>query len=60
MDGAVAVICDDCAADETKTLDDIRWVCDGGIFDVGRIPVEQLTGPHKHDARKHPELSGLT
>jgi hypothetical protein len=54
--GAIAVICDDCADGDTD-FDDIRFACDGYLDAPGRIPIEQLTVPHKHDLRRHPEYA---
>ena len=53
-DGAIAVICDDCEADPNV---EIRWAVVGSLcVSDARIPIEELTGSHPHNARYHPEL----
>jgi hypothetical protein len=51
MDGAVAVVCDECAEIDAEIL----YACDGYAKDEGRIPIGDLTEPHRHDETKHPE-----
>jgi hypothetical protein len=49
LDGAVAVLCDDCKPDA------VRFVCDGYPKD-GRVPIETLTDEvFDHDPAQHPE-----
>jgi hypothetical protein len=56
MEGALAVVCDDCQAAD-RTLDDIRFILAGALDDPGRIPIEGLVRiPHAHDLTRHPEM----
>lgn len=50
MDGAIAVVCDPCAEEDREVL----YACDGYATDDGRIPIGDLTEPHRHDEAKHP------
>lgn len=52
LEGAVAVICDDCLCVGAP----IKFAVAGEIKSKERIPVEQLGGEHKHDMSKHPEV----
>lgn len=52
-DGAIALFCDLCA----DALKEIRWACAGKIDKPERVPVGQLTGKHKHNRARHPELN---
>jgi hypothetical protein len=54
LDGAVAGICDDCL----NIGRPIRFAIDGFAKDKKRVPIESLTGEHKHDMSKHPEETG--
>jgi hypothetical protein len=54
LDGAVAAICDDCL----NIGRPIRFAIDGFAKDKKRVPIESLTGEHKHDMSKHPEETG--
>ncbi len=54
-DGAVAVICDKCAAlpDPSASL---RFACRGHPGTDGRLPIGDLPAePHQHDLSRHPE-----
>lgn len=50
-DGAIAVVCDECAESKRQLV----WACRGWPGKDGRIPVEALEGEHEHDMSKHPE-----
>jgi|SRR5262245_6254884 len=52
--GATAVTCDACLEKPLK------FACRGYPGKEGRIPVEELTGEHHHDYRKHPEMWWFT
>lgn len=52
MEGAVAVICDDCLSVGAP----IKFAVAGEMKDKERVPVESLGGEHKHDMSKHPEV----
>jgi hypothetical protein len=54
-DGAVAVVCDDCSADETMEL---QWAIVGRMDSEARMLIVELQGEHRHDLRFHPELAG--
>lgn len=56
MDGAVAVLCDDCIG-KYENGTPIKYAVDGYPFENRRIPVEELTEPFKHDLSKHPEIA---
>jgi hypothetical protein len=51
-DGAVAVLCDSCMESKAQP----RFAVDGYATEKRRIPIEQLSIPHKHDLSKHREL----
>jgi hypothetical protein len=55
-DGAIAVVCDECANDPDKGYEDIRFICDGYGDNPGRLPIAEFTTPHEHDNRFHPEF----
>lgn len=59
-DGAVAVLCDDCAPRRAgdKPRQDVRWACRGYPATDGRVPIQELATPHRHDLRYHPEARG--
>lgn len=48
-DGAVAVLCDDCAVIGAQ----IVWACTGYPMKGGRVLVSSLRGTHEHDMSKH-------
>jgi len=52
FDGAVAILCDACM----ERNEEPRFAVDGYINKKKRVPIEELTVPHDHDRRKHPEL----
>lgn len=49
MDGAVAVLCDGCLADEKKPME----ACYGFPYENNRVSVNSLKGSHEHDMEKH-------
>ncbi len=53
MEGAVALICDECA----ELGRPIKFAVDGEIKNKKRIPVESLGAEHKHDMSQHPEVN---
>jgi len=57
QDGAVATICDNCAAlGDAK----IRWVYDGWVSEGKLVPIEELPDiPHQHNLTLHPEVTKL-
>jgi hypothetical protein len=48
-DGATAVLCDDCLAQEAELI----WACRGYAATEGRVGIESLTGQHRHDPGAH-------
>lgn len=57
FDGAVAVLCDHCRDAIQDGRDAaLRFAVDGMLEDKKRIPIDELTAPHKHDLSKHPEV----
>jgi hypothetical protein len=59
MDGATAVICDDCLEAEA----DILFVIDGQPLEGKRLPMEEARGraggrPFNHNLNMHPEVTG--
>jgi hypothetical protein len=59
FDGAVAVLCDECADKAEKGKKNIfKYACKGYPATDGRVPFESLKGDHDHDMSKHPEASG--
>lgn len=57
-DGATVVLCDACAKSLRASKADPRFACRGYPASDGRVPFSELTGEHKHDLSKHPELTG--
>jgi hypothetical protein len=53
MDGAVAVVCDDCLESDAP----LRFACLGWPGADGRVPIDDLVGTHDHDLSRHPELA---
>jgi len=54
-DGALAVICEACAATFRSVMDPpLRFACRGYPGSDGRVPIDTLTGTHEHDRSKHP------
>ncbi len=51
LDGALAVVCDNCV---TKPL---RFACRGYPAFDGRIAISELREPYGHDESKHPEFT---
>jgi len=49
MDGASAVVCDECAGDLESGTKQLRFACRGYPATDGRVPIETLTVPHEHD-----------
>ena len=49
MDGAVAIVCDECFEADAEIL----YACDGYAKDDGRIPIDNLTDSHVHDESSH-------
>ena len=50
LDGAIAVVCDDCTTIEPK------FVCSGYPVTLGRVPIKELSPDvFDHDMTKHPE-----
>lgn len=54
LDGALALMCDDCAA-TPEVL--IRWVVRGWLTSDERVPIAELDGSHRHQARFHPDMA---
>jgi hypothetical protein len=54
-DGAVAVICDDCAELEQADTK-LKFACRGYPASDGRVPIAELTQEFSHDETRHPEL----
>ena len=52
-DGALAVVCDHCL----ETHAPLRFATDGFAVDKGRVPIETLTEPYKHDLSRHKDQS---
>lgn len=53
LDGAVAVVCDDCMAAGAE----IREVIAGPAWEKKRAAVQDCGGVFEHDRRKHPEMN---
>lgn len=52
LDGAVAVLCDDCI----EARAEIKFVCAGPAADPGRVSIDDLPDePFEHDFSRHPE-----
>jgi hypothetical protein len=49
MDGASAVLCDQCARGWQSGAVKLQWACAGYPGEDGRVPIAELTVPHKHD-----------
>jgi len=49
-DGAMAVLCAHCVDDWQSGRKQLRFACRGWPATEGRVPIEQLTEPHEHDA----------
>jgi len=55
-DGAVAVVCDLCAAAFESVSDPpFQYAVSGWPGAGGRVPIGELQGTHAHDLTKHPE-----
>jgi hypothetical protein len=48
-DGASALVCDDCAGALEAGTKQLRFACRGYPATEGRVPIDDLTEPHKHD-----------
>lgn len=55
-EGASAVLCEPCFGKFRAKEVSLRFAVKGYIKEKGRIPFAELTGEHKHDPSKHPEL----
>lgn len=49
MDGASAVLCDDCCTGWQNGQVELQWACRGYPATDGRVPIGELTEPHTHD-----------
>ena len=49
LDGAFAVVCDHCMQVHTP----LKFAVDGLVADKGRIPIDQVSEPFKHDNLRH-------
>jgi len=49
MDGASAVLCDDCCNGWQSGEVELQWACRGYPAIDGRVPIGELTEPHRHD-----------
>jgi hypothetical protein len=49
FDGASAVVCGDCAEGLASGTKPLRFACRGYPATEGRVPIDDLTEPHKHD-----------
>src|SRR5882724_8298573 len=52
LDGAMAVLCDDCVAQGAELM----WACRGYPGSEGRVGIETLSGEHRHDPAFHPDM----
>lgn len=52
LEGAIAIVCDGCLSVGAP----IRFAVAGEVRAKQRVPVESLSGEHKHDIAKHPEV----
>jgi hypothetical protein len=52
LDGAVAVLCDDCLENGREP----QMACRGYPAEDGRVPIGELTGSHEHDEALHRPL----
>lgn len=50
MDGASAVLCDECCEGWQSGAVKLQWACRGYPAEDGRIAIDELTEPHVHDA----------
>lgn len=50
MNGASAVLCEACVDDWQHDAAPLRFACRGYPATDGRVPIEELTEPHVHDA----------
>jgi len=57
-DGASAVLCDHCV-ERWQQGTALRFACRGYPGQDGRVPIIELTEPHEHDLKGHPELGTL-
>lgn len=53
MNGAIALVCEQCVGN----LADVRYACAGYPTNPARVPLERLSGEHKHDLSRHPEIT---
>lgn len=56
--GAVAVLCDGCAARMERGVISPRMICTGYPARDGRTPVGLMQGSYRHDVRKHVQGGG--
>ena len=56
-DGAIVVLCKDCADEHGNSLEGVKFACAGSHHIDGRVPIESLQGDFRHDMTKHPEAS---
>lgn len=59
MEGAMVVVCDECNERfdrEDETLE-IRWAIAGDFDSDDRVLISELTEPHEHNPRFHPEMT---
>lgn len=56
LDGALAVLCDQCAANSADLPNCLRFVCRGYPTLGERTPIEEVAGEHAHDMSQHPEV----
>lgn len=55
MDGACAVVCGPCAKAWKDGKRPLRYACRGFPSTDGRVLITELTEPHEHDPKGHPE-----
>jgi len=55
QDGAIVLLCGKCGESAADPELRIMTVCAGYPYERGRLPIEQITEPFKHDDRFHPE-----
>ena len=55
LDGASAVLCDQCLDIYEKDPSVLKFACRGYPEKEGRIPIDQLEGHHDHKMKKHEE-----
>lgn len=56
--GAVAVLCDNCAALVERGVATPRFICTGHPARDGRTPIARMQGSYRHDLRKHTQRGG--